>query len=105
MTSTSTTPLNEESHLSKENYPHRESVTSEPQDSLVAGFQHNVTGSIPFDSDIESDIGSDLDDLNFQQLKLNDGSPVKSSPPPAPQMPAAIVVSPPSSLSVHQLDK
>lgn len=105
VTSTSTTPLNEESHLSKENYPHRESVTSEPQDSLVAGFQHNVTGSIPFDSDIESDIGSDLDDLNFQQLKLNDGSPVKSSPPPAPQMSAAIVVSPPSSLSVHQLDK
>ena len=47
VTSTSTTPLNEESHLSKENYPHRESVTSEPQDSLVAGFQHNVTGSIP----------------------------------------------------------
>ncbi|CAX40581.1 GTPase-activating protein for RHO1, putative [Candida dubliniensis CD36] len=113
VTSTSTTPLNEESHLSKENYPHRESVTSEPHDSLVAGFQHNVTGSIPFDSDIESDIGSDLDDLNFQQLKLNDGSPIKSSSTPpsaleiqsAPQMPAAIVVSPPSSSSVHQSDK
>lgn len=107
VTSTSTSPLGEEAQLTKDAFPHvppprHHSISSGPNnDDLVSGYQHNVTGSLPFDSDMESDIGSDLDELHFQQLKLNEGSPIKfnqkSSSPPVPN---AIVVSTPSSLSV-----
>ena len=136
VTSTSTSPLGEEAHLTKDVYPHTTTDTSSsaavaaaaavvvapptttlppPQDrqsslgsgsnhdDLVSGYQHNVTGSLPFDSDMESDdIGSDLDDdLHFQQLKLNEVSPVKKAL--SPPLPSAIVVSTPSSLSVPQV--
>ncbi|RCK65673.1 GTPase-activating protein SAC7 [Candida viswanathii] len=113
VTSTSTSPLGEEAHLTKEAYPHRHPSISSGgaavanHDDLVSGYQHNVTGSLPFDSDMESDIGSDLDELHFQQLKLNEGSPVKMHPheksaSPHP-VPSAIVVSTPSSLSVTHI--
>lgn len=83
VTSTSTSPLGEEAQLTKDAFPHvppprHHSISSGPNnDDLVSGYQHNVTGSLPFDSDMESDIGSDLDELHFQQLKLNEGSPIK----------------------------
>ncbi|EMG47420.1 hypothetical protein G210_2257 [Candida maltosa Xu316] len=110
VTSTSTSPLGEESHLSKENYQRHTSISSGPgrtpnHDDL--GFRHNVTGSLPFDSDIESDIGSDLDELHFQQLKLNEGSPVKvhpgtnSSSSDTP-VPSVVVVTAPSSSSINK---
>ena len=82
VTSTSTSPLGE-AQLTKDAFPHvppprHHSISSGPNnDDLVSGYQHNVTGSLPFDSDMESDIGSDLDELHFQQLKLNEGSPIK----------------------------
>lgn len=67
-----------------------------PENVNNHGFQHNVT--IPFDteddfelSDEPNDIGSDFDELHFQQLHLNHQN-VQSTPPPP------IVISTPSSL-------
>ncbi|RLV92825.1 GTPase-activating protein SAC7 [Spathaspora sp. JA1] len=47
----------------------------------IIGYQHNVTTSIPFESDVDeydlsdaNDIGSDLEELHFQQLHNQSGS-------------------------------
>lgn len=49
----------------------------------MVGYQHNVTGSIPFESDVdyisdENDIGSDVEESYFNQSRLaNAGSPMR----------------------------
>ncbi|KAI5950099.1 SAC7 [Candida jiufengensis] len=100
---------------------HSKSLSSAANhDDMVVGYQSNVTGSIPFDSDMdcdlsdENEIGSDVDDLYFQQLKLNNGgeiSPIKkilgtkikSSVTEEPE-PVAIVVTAPSTGSIPKVE-
>ncbi|KAG7664403.1 SAC7 [[Candida] subhashii] len=68
--------------------------------SSVPGFKHNVTSSIPFDSEEDfevsdegHDIGSDFDELHFQQLHIDSGTTSMPSPPPP------IIISTPTSIS------
>lgn len=102
VTSTSTTPLESATSLSKNdlllkepivlaqpapppfNRRHSKSLSSAGNhEDLVVGYQHNVTGSIPFESDVdyisdENDIGSDVEESYFNQSRLaNAGSPMR----------------------------
>ncbi|KAI5961044.1 SAC7 [Candida margitis] len=95
VTSTSTTPLESATSLSKNDLSSKEPIVSaQPapppfnrrhskslssagnHEDLVVGYQHNVTGSIPFESDMdyeisdENDIGSDVEESYFHQSRL-----------------------------------
>lgn len=94
VTSTSTTPLESATSLSKNdllkepapfNRRHSKSLSSAGNhEDLVVGYQHNVTGSIPFESDVDyevsddNDIGSDVEESYFNQSRLaNAANPMR----------------------------